>query len=411
VVAVVDGDVVVAVTATGTVDLGGGPTSASGDGVSIALARFDASGDYVWQRRFAGAGAETPTALEVLSDGDLLLVGHFADGLALDSEVANAVAGRDAFVARLDGDDGAPLWLSVLGGAGDQQIRDAAVLPGGRIAVIGDFDIELVADVSRTTPGDVDAFVAELDVDTGVVASSFVLSSSADEWGQQIASAATGEVLVAGEYETTLDLGGVPLPNASQLEVFLARLHLDDGDPTWATSLGGNNFQYARTLDVRGERAVLGGGFQSELRYDRQSVIADYQAQQFLAVANLADGARVSAAGYAQVANGDRGKRVISAAIDAAGHVAAAGWFEGVANVGGEMFTSRNDDLLALKVADDGTVFWARAFGGTGFQRAHDAGVDGEEIVLVGSFEGEITIADTHDCPATSCAVLARLAK
>jgi hypothetical protein len=411
---VVEGDVVFAVATDGDIDFGGGLLAAAGDGVSIAVARLDASGGHVWQRRFTGSGVEVPLALEALPGGDVIVVGYFAQTIDLGGVVASTSGSgdRDGFIARLDGTSGALVWQEILSGNDDQYVRDVAVSSTGRIVAIGDFETQVNIDgVVTTVQGDTDAVVVEFGVDGGALSTN-VVASTATDTGERIAFHSDGDVIVAGDYETTLDIGGNLLPNASQLEVFVAKMDLG-GAVAWATSLGGNNYQYARGLDVRGDRLVLGGGFQSELRFDDTVVTADYEAQQYVAVASANDGSAVSIGAYGQVANGDRADRVVTPSFDNVGHIVAAGWFEGLASIGSENYASAagSKDIIVVKTAEDGTVFWTQSFGDDGLDQAHDVAIDDEQSVIVGTFTGDMTMEQTHTCLAATCVVVARLAK
>jgi hypothetical protein len=411
---VVDGDVVFAVATDGDIDFGGGVLAAAGDGVSIAVARLDASGSYVWQRRFSGVGVEMPQAIEALPSGDVILVGYFAQTLDLGGGVASTsgAGDRDGFVARLEGASGALVWQEIVSGIDDQYVRDVAVSSTGRIVAIGDFETEVNIDGDLTSvQGDTDAVVVEFGEDGGALSTRIIASTAADS-GQRIAFHSDGEVIVVGDYETTLDIGGVLLPNASQLEIFVAKMDISSG-VSWATSLGGNNYQYARGLDVRGARLVVGGGFQSEMRLHDTMLLADYEAQQYLAVANADDGSAVSLAAQGQISNADRDERVIAPKLDGAGHIVAAGWFEGLATIASETYVSveGSKDLIVVKTADDGTVFWSHSFGDGGLDQAHDVVIDDVQTVIVGTFAGDITMEQTHTCVAATCVVVARLAK
>ncbi|MDD5307776.1 MAG: hypothetical protein PHU25_10690 [Deltaproteobacteria bacterium] len=118
------------------------------------VARFSTKGDFIGMQTGRGAAAQ---AAELLPDGSVVIAGHtsmtrndvvFGEGASGETTIAAADCSLEAggcaasFAARFSG-DGSVLWAHVLGsrrseGFSDQG-NDLAVLPSGRIAIIGNF--------------------------------------------------------------------------------------------------------------------------------------------------------------------------------------------------------------------------------------------------------------------------------
>jgi uncharacterized protein (AIM24 family) len=90
---------------------------------------------------------------------------------------------------------------------------------------------------------------------------------------------------------------------------------------------------------------------------------------------------------------GGTGDKVLyGLAVDGSGSTAVAGRFSGNANIGGTMLTSAGgNDIFVAKYAADGTLLWARRYGGTGDDNAYALAVDGSGgVVIAGYFAATV---------------------
>jgi hypothetical protein len=112
---------------------------------------MDGAGDIVWQKALAGPGDEEALGLHLLPDGDMVLVGTVSEHPGADA---------DALVMRMD-KNGNPAWVRVLGGADQDEARDAAHSAEGGLVVAGS--------TSSFGMGRSDAWFVKLDADGGVL--------------------------------------------------------------------------------------------------------------------------------------------------------------------------------------------------------------------------------------------------
>lgn len=116
------GNIFVVGTYVGTLDLGGGafPMVLGVSERRSFIAKFDAQGNHLWSRALgaqvgAGAAQHRWTGIATTANRDLLLAGDYVN---TDFDFGDAVLGiapaneRTAFVARLSGADGQPVWSS-----------------------------------------------------------------------------------------------------------------------------------------------------------------------------------------------------------------------------------------------------------------------------------------------------------
>ncbi len=172
-------------------------------------------------------GSANGRSVAVLSNGDLLVTGDFSDPAALFSGASMTRAGNDdnAFVARFSS-GGTALWVRTFAGGGrvhgDQIAYDAArdtVWVAGRFATSATF-----GSTTLTGRGDDDLFVLKMS-GAGTVQSAYSYGGSGDDYANQIAVDASGNLLVAGDFRSSIDFGfGTPFSAQSFADGFIACL-------------------------------------------------------------------------------------------------------------------------------------------------------------------------------------------
>lgn len=108
------------------------------------VARFDAAGQPMWLRRFAGRQEQMIRDVAVLPDGRLAIVGMLTGDAVFEGDPQRRVFASGAsereyelFVATM-ADDGALEWLHTFGGPTQDLVAGLAVGPTGSIAVTGE---------------------------------------------------------------------------------------------------------------------------------------------------------------------------------------------------------------------------------------------------------------------------------
>ncbi|MEZ4295442.1 MAG: hypothetical protein R3B70_10740 [Polyangiaceae bacterium] len=156
------GAIIVTGISTSTALSFGGPELA-GDGSQDAfLVKFDATGSFLWARRF-GDGDEQ-LGIAVATDGaqNVIFAGRFRGAMAVGAETLVSSGDLDAFVAKLDS-SGAAIWARRFGDGTEQAASRVLIKPGGEIlwsgwfAGSGDWGDGVV-----TSTGGFDMFLVEL---------------------------------------------------------------------------------------------------------------------------------------------------------------------------------------------------------------------------------------------------------
>jgi hypothetical protein len=151
-----DGNVLVAGSAAGMLDLGHGPEAGAG-GPDVLVLALDPDGQLLWGVRRGGADVEEAVAIAVNAAGDALVAGAMQGTIDLG---AGPVPGR-AFVAKLDR-TGQVRWAKGLGEKGQQWIRGIADDGVGGVVIAGSFSYAVDAGNGPMLASDDAVFLARL---------------------------------------------------------------------------------------------------------------------------------------------------------------------------------------------------------------------------------------------------------
>ncbi|WP_437627823.1 hypothetical protein [Sorangium sp. So ce1151] len=204
----------------------GGDDLRPGEGMDVVAGKFDASGSHVFSKVFGDRSDQRGDSVAFDSECNMILGGSFAG--AMDLGGAPLSGDRSLFVAKLDG-AGNHIWSKRLGGASGMEpaFLFVAVDPATNdIVLAGKFKgtIDLGGEpMTSPSDGQRPAFVAKLN------------ASGQHLWSKQFAGTVnlrgigidpSGDVVISGGQGGSVDLGGGPLGPDSSLAhgVFLVRL-------------------------------------------------------------------------------------------------------------------------------------------------------------------------------------------
>jgi hypothetical protein len=217
-----------------------------------------------------GGGHEEPRPIAVDGNGRAYVAGRTS---SIDFPTTPGAPDRtlngpfDAYVAMLNPNGSALLYSTYLGGSGDEEARGIAV-NHGRVYVTGrtdSTDFPTTAGAFDTTANGLrDVFVSKLDVQGGVVYSTY-LGGSGDDEGFGIALDAANRAYVTG----SAGAGGTPFPTTPGAfdttpggqDVFVTKLDQAGSRPVYSTLVGGSGQDQARSIavDPDGNAYITGG--------------------------------------------------------------------------------------------------------------------------------------------------------
>ena len=230
---------------------------AAGD---IYICKLDASGNFGWVKQIGGNGFDFCGSLDIDASGNLYFAGAFEGAVDFDPGAGNttltAAGFSDSFVSKLDA-SGNFIWARNFSGADYETAFSVAVDISGNVFVTGTFDGTSDFDPGSgvnnlTSAGFQDIFVAKLNA-SGNFVWAHQLGSVADDYGNSVAVDATGNLYLAGYFQTTVDFnpgaGTNALTSFGENDIFVAKFD-PSGNFVWVNRMGGADFDYAYSVDV-----------------------------------------------------------------------------------------------------------------------------------------------------------------
>jgi hypothetical protein len=212
----------------GSIDFGGGPfTMTTMTTPGAFAAKLDPAGATLWATSFGNnvAYQEAQSIVADPSSTGAVVGGSFYGTLDFGGGISVTSHGNgDIFVAKLGG-TGAPIWAKAFGDASNQVghvVLSVDLL--GDIIVAGDFEGTLdFGGGPMVSAGQDDLFVVKLDPSGNFV------------WGQRFGDAAsqriaavsafaTDEIFVTGTFQGTVDFGGTSVTSNGSYDIFVAKL-------------------------------------------------------------------------------------------------------------------------------------------------------------------------------------------
>lgn len=280
-----------------------GAAGTYGGGADIVVAKIDAvTGNVLWGKQFGGTGDQKCMGVAVDGNGDVFITGTNKGALDFGGSTTALPAGSpngELFVAKLGGSDGVALvaktWGTGNGDAYGYQTLTLATDGANNVYLGGSTKSTIDFGGGLTLPGDASkqsfrAFIAKL---TGALVPSWghiygsdvqvpdtgggSHSSPANQYVTAVATASTGDVLVAGYYAGGMSEVGLPQnPSVSSTyDGFIAQVSADGanvcakayGSPTQVGSRQMTSLAVARLVSGdQTDLVVPGGSFSSSIQ-------------------------------------------------------------------------------------------------------------------------------------------------
>ncbi len=355
------GSVVIVGKLTGTIDLGGGALTSAGGG-DFFVAKYSASGVYLWARRAGSLADDRAGGVAVDRDGNVLVTGYFAGTIDLGGGVLTATGGN-IFVAKYSA-GGAHLWSESFGPtttASGYAISNALavdgsgnVVVGGLFAGVGDF-----GGGPLSGAGGSDIFVAKYTAAGGHVWSRRFGGTSTDRVNA-LAVDGSGNVVVGGIFMNTVDFGGGPLSSAGLYDMFIAK-YTAAGGHVWSRRFGAASNDNVNGLTVDGGGNVLvTGDFTDTVDFGGGPVSSPVYSDMFIAKYTAAGeylwSKNFGTSFVQETANG--------IAADANGNVVVTGSIYAALDLGGGiLYPNGGKDFFVVKFSATGVHLWSKRAG------------------------------------------------
>jgi hypothetical protein len=260
----------------GDVDLGKGlVTGGGGAGADGFIGRYG-PGAPAWVNRMVGPGDDKILCTAPAPGGDIYAGGWFEGTTSWNGGQLVSAGGRDFFVARMNTYTGAIAATPTFGGTGRDEI--SSIAGDGTTLIVGGFFNDTLAMGGTAQPitatagaqeASLDAFVAKLDAQMKPVWA-VRFGGVGEERGTAVALDPGGDVYVTGQFQGQVAFGAVnltsvdpiaPLGMPQKHDIFVARLHGENGSVAWAVRFGAaeDDGPNRIVIDAAGHPAIIGG--------------------------------------------------------------------------------------------------------------------------------------------------------
>ncbi|HKW13024.1 MAG TPA: SBBP repeat-containing protein, partial [Candidatus Krumholzibacteria bacterium] len=360
--------------------------------VALATPSLAQAPEHLWSEGFGGFNNDFGNAIAVDAAGNVVVVGGFSQAVSFGGPTLVSDSGsEDIFMAKYDA-NGAHLWSKRFGGPGSDVASGVAVDGSGNIFVTGSFHgaVNFGGGNVVSPGGNASMFLAKYDAN-GAHQWSEGFGGAGDPnsgaVGNAIALDGSGNVVVAGTFAGTVNLGGGNVVGAGNFDMFLAKYDAN-GAHQWSHGFGGVGFDWGLGVAVDGSGNVVAtGNFEGTVNFGGGNLVSAGGYDMFLAKYDP-NGVHVWSRRFGG-SGGDQGSGV---AVDGSGNVVVTGAFEGTANFGGaNLVSAGSGDIFLAKYTANGVHQWSERFGGVGSDGGNAVAVDGSgNVVVTGAFAASV---------------------
>jgi hypothetical protein len=386
------GNIIVTGSFQGNVDFGGGTVSSLG-GQDIFVAKYSSTGAYLWAKTMGSVADDAATALSVDGSGNVIVTGSFKYSVDFGGgTLTSASPGfSDIFLIKYSG-AGVHQWSRQFGDTGNDTGYGVRVDASGNVVVTGSFvgGVDFGGGRLTSNLNSNDIFIAKYSA-TGGHSWSRAFGSTGDDHGKAVAIDASGNVVVTGYFNSTIDFGGGPFSSAGMQEVFLLELN-SAGQHVWSKRFGGTSIDVANAVAIDGGgNIIITGFFYGTVDFGGGPLTSSSAAKVFLAKYNSQGNHS-----WSKVISGTvvaDNAIALGLAVDGNSNILITGYFQGSANFGGQTLTSAgSDDIFAAKYSAAGTHSWSQRFGSPGLDQGKAIVADpGNNMILSGYFKSGVS--------------------
>ncbi|HKW13409.1 MAG TPA: T9SS type A sorting domain-containing protein [Candidatus Krumholzibacteria bacterium] len=379
------GNVIVVGSFSATVNMGGSDLVSAGGG-DIFVAKYSATGQHLWSKRFGAASSDGADAVAVDSNGNILVSGFFQLTVDFGAGGLTSAGSIDCFFAKFF-PDGTLSVAKSFGSTSPDEGYGVAVDASNNLYLTGYFQGTVsFGGAALVGAGNIDVFVAKFTAGMTHIWSKGFGSTAADA-ANAIALDASANVVITGTFAGTINFGGSNLLNGGGNDVFVAKFDTG-GTHIWSQRFGGASIDQANGLATDAAGNVLTSGyFTGTANFGGANLVS----------AGGTDGyvAKYSSAGVHQwslrfgAANNDVANKAVA---DGAGNVLVTGFFNSAVDFGGGILTSAGfTDAMIVRYSPAGTHQWSRRIGGVGADQGNAVCVDAaNRLILGGQFSNVV---------------------
>jgi hypothetical protein len=373
-----------------TMGIFGKTTLTSMGGWDIYVAKLDPEGNWLWAVSAGGILQDEGLGITVDNQGNSYITGIIYDTVWFGNISLTTVGGLDVFIAKLD-TYGVWQWAIRAGGWVGEAGYGIDTDHNGNLYVTGHFMwTATFGNTNLTSQGGADVFVGKLDTN-GVWQWAVSAGGSQADYVHDIAADTEGNTYITGDFEGTAQFGDTTLTSQGDADIFVAKLDTN-GNWLWAYSAGGTFIDRALDVAVNGGTIAITGLYSLTATFGSTTLTSQGSMDIFVATLKIHGNWRwaVNAGGI----NSDAGWSV---ALDEAGNSYITGVFEDTATFGTISLTAQGvKDIFVASLNTEGTWRWAIGAGGNNWQEGYALALGAPgNIIITGYFGEQATFGDT----------------
>ncbi len=238
----------------------GGNSLTNWSGVDMYVTKLTPDGAHIWSKNFPNSANDKGFSIVADRNGDVILTGCYLGQINYGGGAFTSAGSEDVFVLKVSGASGAHLWSKSFGANVDDEGLGLAVDSANNVIVTGFFNYTINAGGgSLTSAGGADIFVIKYSA-SGAHTWSKRFGSMTGEMGWGVAVDRQDNVILSGQFSSTVDFGGTPLSSAGQIDSYVAK-YSALGNLVWAKRFGGTSNDAGLGVTVNGDNQVLLTGF------------------------------------------------------------------------------------------------------------------------------------------------------
>jgi Ig-like domain CHU_C associated/Beta-propeller repeat len=265
---------------TGDFDPGSGVANLTSVGSNDAfILKLDASGNYMWAKRFGDIGYDSGRSITTDASGNVYATGAFQGIADFDPGAGTfnltSAGNNDIFVLKLDA-SGNYVWAKNMGGTSYDSGASILTDGSGNVYTIGDLqgtgDFDPGAGTANLTAISNDVFLSKLDASGNYVwAKSW--GGSALDYGISITMDLANNLYATGYFFGTVDFdpgaGSSNLVSYGGYDAYISKLD-PSGNFVWAKQLGGtaNDYGFSIKVDASSDSIYTAGFFNNTADFD-----------------------------------------------------------------------------------------------------------------------------------------------
>ncbi len=353
------------------------------------IAKYAPGGELLWTTSLGGIGEDAGNAITIDHAGNIIVVGLFAETMAVGTSELMSAGSDDVFIAKF-APDGTPQWAQSLGGPDSDAAYDVSVDLEGRIYVTGAFRQTIyIAGTAVESAGNEDIYLLTL-APTGELVRIARFGERYRDFGQRIAADDAGNVVLLAEFTDEVSFGGESLVSEGNRDLLLAKYNRE-GQHLWSKRFGSpfNELGLGLALDPAGNIAIT-GSYDQSITFGGENLKSRGESDIFIARFDR-DGKHLWSRSFGSKRE-DIGYGI---ATDTAGNIAVTGWFRQDIDFGGIQLEAldNNKDIFLLKFSAGGDIRWARRFGSSGNDQGRGVAMaESGDIAVVGLFRFDIEL-------------------